>query len=213
MFVLQSPTRHRISPCMDFALEVCLAVANPHQRRRRREIRHRISPCMDFAYWTVATYFPISNYVHVVEALLKRTGNVFPIPIARHVSTNKMRTTVQTASKYVLQSPYHVKDEAESDIASLGARTKHVHHTNRAARFIRRCNEVCKFTFDAESPSFSWWWLPLVNTLQGVAGPPVTSLATAPRMRPEPQSFCESIPIPAGLSGQRNSSPPTASSR
>ena len=32
--------------------KVCLAVANPYQRRSKREVRQRISPCMDFAYWT-----------------------------------------------------------------------------------------------------------------------------------------------------------------
>ena len=37
-------------------LEVCLAVANPFQRRSKREIRQRISPCTDFAYWTIASF-------------------------------------------------------------------------------------------------------------------------------------------------------------
>ena len=52
-----------------------------------------------------------------------------------------------------------------------------------------------------DSPSFSWRWLPLVNTPQGVAGPPATSLATAPRLRPEAQSFCGSISVPLDRQG------------
>ena len=61
-FVLQSPTQGSSTQHLSVhgfcaywttsPLEVCLAVANPYQRRSKREVRQRISPCMDFAHWT-----------------------------------------------------------------------------------------------------------------------------------------------------------------
>ena len=82
--------------------KVCLAVTNQSKDEERSPTSHLSvhgfypqTPCMDFAYWTTATHFPISTYAHVVEALLKRTANVSPIPTTRHVSTNKMRNAVQ----------------------------------------------------------------------------------------------------------------------